>query len=167
MLKVAAALLAACVLVNVAHGICLLGFVNVNPTGVEKCCPNLCLSLLQCKNGATCNISPDDCSGACSCPFISVDPAEDPVQTTTGMTCDACAPGWAQNPSDPIYLATGFKTCNVNIDECASFPCQNGGTCHDGINSFTCECSSGYVGTNCETDGAGGGATGGSPGGEL
>lgn len=27
-----------------------------------------------------------------------------------------------------------------DIDDCASSPCKNGGTCTDGINSFTCQC---------------------------
>jgi len=37
----------------------------------------------------------------------------------------------------------------VDIDECASNPCLNGGTCTDGINSFTCNCVPGYAGANC------------------
>ena len=28
-----------------------------------------------------------------------------------------------------------------DIDECASSPCQNGGTCIDEVNSFKCECT--------------------------
>ena len=38
------------------------------------------------------------------------------------------------------------------IDDCASSQCQNGGTCVDGINSYTCNCDAGYAGDNCETD---------------
>ena len=38
----------------------------------------------------------------------------------------------------------------VDIDECASHPCQNGGTCHDDINSFTCTCIPGYEGDTCQ-----------------
>ena len=38
----------------------------------------------------------------------------------------------------------------VDIDECASSPCQNGGTCNDGINSYTCDCVPGHTGDNCE-----------------
>ena len=36
-----------------------------------------------------------------------------------------------------------------DIDECASGPCQNGGTCTDDINSYTCHCAPGYSGVNC------------------
>ena len=39
---------------------------------------------------------------------------------------------------------------SIDIDDCASDPCQNGGTCIDGINSYTCNCDSGYSGSNCE-----------------
>ncbi|MGH0146674.1 UNVERIFIED_CONTAM: hypothetical protein FKN15_039617 [Acipenser sinensis] len=39
-----------------------------------------------------------------------------------------------------------------DIDECQSNPCQNGGTCIDGINSFTCMCLPSYAGTVCEQD---------------
>jgi len=31
--------------------------------------------------------------------------------------------------------------CSVDIEECASTPCLNGGTCRDDVNSFTCQCS--------------------------
>ena len=46
---------------------------------------------------------------------------------------------------------TGFvgEVCNLNIDDCASNPCQNG-DCTDGIKSYTCSCRSGFYGTNCE-----------------
>ena len=38
----------------------------------------------------------------------------------------------------------------LDVDECASSPCQNGGKCKDAINAFTCDCVSGYSGSNCE-----------------
>ena len=37
-----------------------------------------------------------------------------------------------------------------DIDECASSPCQNGGTCIDDVNSYTCLCAPGYSGVNCD-----------------
>ena len=38
-----------------------------------------------------------------------------------------------------------------DVNECESDPCQNGATCVDGINSYTCECVKGYTGHDCET----------------
>ena len=35
---------------------------------------------------------------------------------------------------------------------CYSSPCQNGGTCVDGDNSYTCNCVTGYEDSNCATD---------------
>ena len=37
-----------------------------------------------------------------------------------------------------------------DINECEGVICQNGGVCLDGINSFYCNCTTGYDGTNCE-----------------
>ncbi|KAK2167442.1 hypothetical protein NP493_1275g00055 [Ridgeia piscesae] len=39
-----------------------------------------------------------------------------------------------------------------DIDECASAPCHNGGTCVDLTNGYGCGCVPGYTGVNCETD---------------
>ena len=38
-----------------------------------------------------------------------------------------------------------------DIDECSPNPCQNGGTCADGVNNYTCACVAGYSGYNCTT----------------
>ena len=38
----------------------------------------------------------------------------------------------------------------LDINECASNPCQNGGTCVDEVNRYSCSCYKGYKGTNCE-----------------
>ncbi|XP_053290983.1 protein jagged-2 isoform X1 [Pleuronectes platessa] len=42
--------------------------------------------------------------------------------------------------------------CHENINDCASSPCKNGGTCIDGINSFQCFCPSGWEGRLCDVD---------------
>ena len=36
-----------------------------------------------------------------------------------------------------------------DVDECASNPCVNNGTCHDGRGDFTCDCIPGYEGKTC------------------
>lgn len=50
-----------------------------------------------------------------------------------------------------IYCWTGAN-CETNIDDCVPGACQNGGTCQDLINNFTCLCASGYRGSRCETE---------------
>ena len=37
----------------------------------------------------------------------------------------------------------------ADVDECSSSPCQNGGTCIDAVNSYTCDCVDGFEGSNC------------------
>ena len=49
-----------------------------------------------------------------------------------------------------LFEGVRFKSF-VDIGECSSDPCQNGGTCIDEINAFTCNCMGGYTGDVCET----------------
>jgi hypothetical protein len=42
-----------------------------------------------------------------------------------------------------------LKKSKTNIADCASNPCENGGTCTDGVDEYTCECIPGYSGANC------------------
>ncbi|CAH1240008.1 SVEP1 [Branchiostoma lanceolatum] len=44
------------------------------------------------------------------------------------------------------------KQSLAGVNECASNPCMNGGSCVDHINTFTCICTPGYSGINCQTD---------------
>ena len=37
----------------------------------------------------------------------------------------------------------------VDIDECSSDPCTNGGTCTDDVNAYSCVCAPGYTGEGC------------------
>ena len=39
----------------------------------------------------------------------------------------------------------------VDVNECESKPCENGGTCTDAGNRYTCKCTPGFTGANCET----------------
>ena len=38
----------------------------------------------------------------------------------------------------------------ADINDCMEEPCNNNGTCTDGIADYTCTCPLGYIGTDCE-----------------
>ena len=38
----------------------------------------------------------------------------------------------------------------MNINECEGVNCSGNGKCIDGVDSFHCDCDSGYLGTLCE-----------------
>ena len=39
----------------------------------------------------------------------------------------------------------------VDINECSSNPCLNGGSCTDQVNGYVCSCQPGYAGDRCQT----------------
>ncbi|KAM9085432.1 sushi, nidogen and EGF-like domain-containing protein 1 isoform 7-T9 [Megaptera novaeangliae] len=67
-----------------------------------------------------------------------------------GKCIDDCVTG---NPSYTCSCLSGFtgRRCHLDVNECASHPCQNGGTCTHGVNSFICQCPAGFGGPTCET----------------
>lgn len=57
---------------------------------------------------------------------------------------------------DCLCLAIEFTACflplafpSLDIGECESSPCQNGGHCMDEINGYQCQCVPGYTGLMC------------------
>ena len=46
-----------------------------------------------------------------------------------------------------FYIAFYF----ADVDDCVNHTCANGGSCIDGINSYSCNCSVGFTGNRCET----------------
>ncbi len=46
----------------------------------------------------------------------------------------------------PIAIGS---TCELDIDECTSMPCQNGGMCRNNVASFICDCPQPYKGAQC------------------
>ena len=49
----------------------------------------------------------------------------------------------------PTGLDNLSYTFHLDIDDCQSNPCLNGGSCTDGINDYTCSCLPGYTARNC------------------
>lgn len=43
---------------------------------------------------------------------------------------------------------SGFhgERCEVNIDDCVRHRCQNNATCVDGVQTYSCKCTPGYMG---------------------
>ena len=52
--------------------------------------------------------------------------------------------------SFPVILCGLLSACYSDINECASVPCMNGGSCIDGVNEYTCTCVAGFNGIHCE-----------------
>lgn len=76
----------------------------------------------------------DECSA--SVPVCAVNAS---CQNLQGSYSCSCKPGFSGDG----------KVCTY-VDECASNPCTNGGTCVDGINGYTCTCPLNYRGNRCE-----------------
>ena len=57
------------------------------------------------------------------------------------------------NPEKGLFSYFYYKFSflfHKDIDECASIPCKNGGTCQNLVNEFKCICKPGYFGDGCE-----------------
>ena len=48
-----------------------------------------------------------------------------------------------------VYFEQCFSL--IDINDCASFPCANGGVCMDLEDGYECECLIGFTGPVCET----------------
>ena len=49
------------------------------------------------------------------------------------------------------WLISRLVPLKTDIDDCASHPCKNNGTCTNRVNGFNCSCAPGFNGTQCET----------------
>ena len=73
------------------------------------------------------------------------------IKSTINNTKDSTTPVTAAVEPTPSQRERSAIQSTMNINECASSPCLNGGTCMDKFNSYKCSCAAGYTGANCET----------------
>ena len=55
-----------------------------------------------------------------------------------------------QNAYFIMFMTKILILFQEEINECDSYPCQHGGTCTDEMNDYTCNCTEGFEGKNCE-----------------
>jgi hypothetical protein len=140
-------------------GNCPSGYTGGGASGcvdIDECATDNggCDALTTCTNtpgSRTCTACPSGYSGTGETGCVDIDECAtnnggcDPLTACTntpgGNTCGACPSG---------YTGTGAAGC-TNIDDCSPQPCLNGGTCTDGVNSYTCVCTGGYTGMRCGT----------------
>lgn len=106
-----------------------------------------------CKDAAT---ESDSTKYTCECLnlFTGIE-CEERLQVNCAINCqefDKNARCEQINNETICLCSTGFKgdRCETNINDCEGLPCQNNGTCIDGINEFTCLCDEFHEGQYCE-----------------
>ncbi|XP_061164593.1 protein crumbs-like isoform X2 [Saccostrea echinata] len=88
--------------------------------------------------GKNCTEDVDECSS--SAPPCSPTQSYNCTNVQGDYLC-FCHPGYTD------------KNCYTDIDECETVTCENGGTCINEINAYTCNCSPGWTNTsNCMED---------------
>ncbi|XP_077926195.1 coagulation factor X isoform X2 [Halichoerus grypus] len=63
---------------------------------------------------------------------------------------ETCSFEEAREVFEDTAKTTEFWNKYKDGDQCESSPCQNEGQCTDGLGEYTCTCSEGYEGKNCE-----------------
>ena len=73
----------------------------------------------------------------------------------TGNCVEACPANSSHNVQFECECEAGYEADGnicVEINECEQYPCQNGGTCMDEVNGFSCSCVAGFTDDTCSTD---------------
>ncbi|XP_029688534.1 protein jagged-2-like isoform X3 [Takifugu rubripes] len=141
----------------------------------HPCTPNPCRNAASCRGltgdfhcscpddyeGKTCSELKDHCKTHRCRVIDSCTVAVAPNDTQKGawhISSNVCGPHGRciSRPAGNFSCSceAGFTGiyCHENINDCASSPCRNGGTCIDGINAFQCVCPDGWEGRLCDAD---------------
>lgn len=125
---------------------------TVTCINVDECAAQPCL------NGGVCADRVDSYLCTCGSGFSGPTCAEEVNVCETGeYTCDVLATCQYGGPGAyTCSCVSGYESADdgvcTNIDDCAIQPCENGGDCTDGVNTFSCTCSEGYFGSTCELE---------------
>uniref|UniRef100_A0A8C6S0V9 Sushi, nidogen and EGF-like domains 1 n=1 Tax=Nannospalax galili TaxID=1026970 RepID=A0A8C6S0V9_NANGA len=114
---------------------CLAGFTGRRCHLVQSPCDNK-----VCQNGGQCQ--EESSSAACVC-----------QAGYTGATCETGK--WPTLKVGGVWLARSSPLCPsllpLDVDECGSDPCLNGGSCVDLVGNYSCICVEPFEGPRCET----------------
>ncbi|XP_066264147.1 uncharacterized protein [Branchiostoma lanceolatum] len=119
---------------------CQSGYKCERGDEVEEVCPAGTYSNQDRTGCGQCPAGQYSSSGSSSCTQC---PAGQFNPRSGASSCQTCSVGMTSN--------AGATSC-YEINECASNPCHNGAHCENRMNSYYCQCTAGYKGTNCETD---------------
>ena len=108
-----------------------------------------------CTPGSNCTYSRD--SYTCTCPSATSgsdcstpSPGAHPCDSNPCLHGSTCLPHSAANYT--CTCSSGFTgtRCEININDCISDPCMNGGQCTDWIDGFICSCLDQISGPQCD-----------------
>ncbi|XP_078349351.1 mucin-like protein [Oculina patagonica] len=129
---------------GIAECHCDPGFEGSNcEINIDECNSTPCL------NNGTCIDGINSYSCNCSVGFYGDICSDDPCAALDCGNYGNCMVN--NNRTAECHCDPGFEglICEININECNATPCQNNGTCVDGINSYSCNCADGFLGKNC------------------
>jgi hypothetical protein len=109
---------------------------------------NNCVSM-PCLNGGSCNNAVSGYSCTCVAGYTDINCGSGGcvfLQIFLSVFCP-----YVLKLKTYTYAEINMQTCVciTVTNNCASSPCQNGATCTNGVNTYTCQCVPGYTGVNC------------------